>query len=289
MKVTVYVNPNLEHHEKFLVPFGKSIAKAGHDVTIAQDLVFRFADLIIFWGHGPKTESIRERQIEAGRDYLVAEAAVYGEQLAMVSLGYNGCRGEAEYVMGDDPDGRAKMLGLKMVDWPEIAAAGDGAVKRAAKTAKNKLMKKKIIVMGQFPGDSSLSGVDFDGFVHDAMVMAGKKGVFRKHPRGGYVPRIKCNIHDGDMGDALKNASCVVTMNDTAAVEAVLAGVPVVAMDPRSMAYDVAGHSLEDMKNPATPDREEWFKKLAFVQWTPEELADGTAWKTVGKKYGTVK
>ena len=288
MKVAVYVNPNLEHHEKFLVPFGESIAKGGHDVEIMRNQVFRFADLIIFWGHGSKTQSIRERQVAAGRDYLVAEAAVYGEQLAMVSLGYNGCRGEAEYLMGDDPEGRAKMLGLKMVDWPEVGN-GDGAVKKLAKSAKDKLMRKKIFVMGQFPGDSSLRGVDYDGFVHDAMVIVGGKGVFRKHPLSEFVPRIKCKVHDGDLADALKNASCVVTMNSTSAVEAVLAGVPVVAMDPRSMVYDVAGHDLKDMKNPVMPDRDEWFKKLAYVQWTPEELADGTAWETVGKKYEGVK
>lgn len=288
MKVVVYVNPKLEHHERFLVPFGESIRKAGHDVEVARDRIFRFADLVIFWGHGPKTQSVRERQIAAGRDCLVAEAAVYGEQLAMVSLGYNGCRGEAEYMMGDDPEGRAKMLGLKMVDWPEVGS-GDGAVKKLAKSAKDKLMRKKIFVMGQVPNDPMLDGVGYDNFVHDVMVIAGSRGVFRKHPLSEYVPRLKCKVDEGGLDDALKNASCVVTMNSTAAVAAVLAGVPVVAMDPRSMVYDVAGHDLKDMKNPVMPDRKEWFERLAFVQWTPEELADGAAWQTVGKKYGAVK
>ena len=285
MKVTVYVNPKLKHHEKFLVPFANSIKKAGHAVEVMRKNVFRVADLIVFWGHGANTKDIRDAQIAAGKDYLVAEAAVFGDQLAMISLGYNGARGEAEYIIGDDPEGRAKLLGLKVVDWPVIANNKDGGLKKAAAMAKAKFAKKKIFVMGQVPSDAMLKGVDYAGFVHDAMVKAGGKGVFRKHPKSDYEPKLKCKVHDGDFADVIKNASCVVTMNSTSAVEAAIAGVPVVAMDPRSMVYDVAGHDLEDMKNPPMPDREAWFKRLAFVQWTPEELADGTAWETVGKKY----
>lgn len=271
MKIIVHIEPTLAHHAKYLKPLAKAMKKAGHDVAVRMNFVPGACDLVVFWGHGVRTQNLRDRQIAAGKDYLVAEAAVFGKQLDMISLGFNGCRGEAEYEIGPDPDARLKMLGLEATPW----IGGD-----------KKLGKKRVVfVVGQMGSDSIVAGVNQHQFFHDAIVAGGKKTIFRQHPKGGVLPRIKCKIHDGDFDDMIKRASCVVTISSTAAVGAVLAGVPVIAVDPRSMAYDVAGHDLEDMKSPPMPDRDEWLRKLAFVQWTPDELADGAALDVIFQRY----
>lgn len=271
MKIIVHIEPTLKHHAKYLKPLAKAMAKKGHDVAVRMNFVPGGCDLAVFWGHGKRTENLRARQIAAGKDYLVAEAAVFGEQLDMISLGFNGCRGEAEYEIGPDPDGRLKMLGVEAALW----IGGD-----------KKLFKKRVVfVVGQMESDSTVAGVNQQRFLHDAIVAGGNKTIFRQHPKGGVVPRIKCKMHDGDFDDMIKRASCVVTISSTSAVGAVLAGVPVIALDPRSMAYDVAGHSLDDIKNPPMPDRDEWMKKLAYVQWAPDELADGSALDVIFQRY----
>ena len=285
MKVVVYVNPKMEHQKRALLPFAESIDPTKHSVDVVYDTIFRFADLFVMWGCTQRNEDLRKRQADVGKDCLIAEAAAFGGQLDMVSMGFNGSRGEAEYIAGDEPAGRAEEIGLGLAGWCGAVSDDAGKLKKLGAKAKKLLSKKKIYIIGQVPSDSTLRGVDYDGFVRDALGVAGKKGVFRKHPKSDYVPRVDCEINDGDVGDVIDNALCVVTMTSTLAVEAVIYGVPVVAMDPRSMAYAVAGHSLEDMKNPVMPERAEWLLWLAYTQYGLDELADGTAWKILVKKF----
>lgn len=73
---------------------------------------------------------------------------------------------------------------------------------------------------------------------------------------------------------------CVVTFNSNTGVEASFAGVPTIATDIGSMAYEVASHSVAEMLR--RPDRETWAARLAWKQWRREEMASGYCWETVG-------
>ena len=76
--------------------------------------------------------------------------------------------------------------------------------------------------------------------------------------------------------DELAEARLAITWSSTSAVEAVLAGVPVVCMDKRCAAWPVASH---DVSMIIRPERLEWLSELTWRNWTHEELASGEAWE----------
>ena len=60
------------------------------------------------------------------------------------------------------------------------------------------------------------------------------------------------------------------------AVEAMCEGIPVFC-DNKSFAVDVGNVELSDIENPYYGGPEPWLYSLAYQQFTPEELSNGTA------------
>lgn len=81
------------------------------------------------------------------------------------------------------------------------------------------------------------------------------------------------------LAEDLKGAHALVTAASAAAVEALLAGVPVFVTG-QSAAAPMASGAVEAIESPRYPDgREEWAAGLANSQWTIEELREGAAWR----------
>ena len=83
-----------------------------------------------------------------------------------------------------------------------------------------------------------------------------------------------------DFSAALTDVHAVVTYNSNAAVEAVLAGVPVFVCAPVSAALPVANTDLSNVHQPWFPDPDlvqSWCRHLAYGQFHNTELANGTA------------
>jgi len=78
------------------------------------------------------------------------------------------------------------------------------------------------------------------------------------------------------LSEDLKEAWCVVTSCSIAAVEAMCEGIPVFC-DNKSFAVDVGNVELADIENPYYGGPEPWLYSLAYQQFTPEELENGTA------------
>ncbi len=82
----------------------------------------------------------------------------------------------------------------------------------------------------------------------------------------------------------LSGAWAVVTCQSTAAVDALLEGVPSFC-DKMSMAKPVSYTDLSLIDTPFYPDnREEWFNSLLANQYFINEIHDGTAWNRVKNK-----
>jgi len=79
----------------------------------------------------------------------------------------------------------------------------------------------------------------------------------------------------------LKDAHCLVTYASNSIVEALLSGVPVFVAGP-SIARPVAG-KWGDWDNPVFPDREAFFRHVAYSQFTLEEFKSGFALKTTNE------
>lgn len=82
--------------------------------------------------------------------------------------------------------------------------------------------------------------------------------------------------------DDFKNAKAVITYNSSPGVAGAIEGIPVFVTDPNprvSQAYEVSNHSLTDIENPKTFDRQSWIEKLSMCHWKFEELSNGSAWR----------
>ncbi len=210
------------------------------------------ADFVVCWGNkvphiwnGPK-----QLILEAG--YINGRSGNYHQdRLQFISAGWDGLHGRADPgPPGRPPSDRWDALDLEMAPW-------------------RRSQGEYWLICDQHPGDSVAPGDP--GWWREADALAGSRGIraiYRPHPL--LAPDL------APLRNSLSNASRCITWNSTSAIEAVMMGVPTVAMDRGSIAWDVCA------KRPEEPDyvgsRAEWGYSLAYRQWTSEELADGTAW-----------
>ena len=81
------------------------------------------------------------------------------------------------------------------------------------------------------------------------------------------------------------NSQVVLGYNTNALVEAVCLGKPVIALSNESMTWDISD-SLENLESLNYQiNRTQWLYDMAYTQWTPEEIANGTAWEHLKQGY----
>lgn len=165
----------------------------------------------------------------------------------------------------------------------------------------------KIIIMEQKKGDSSLTSLYEKGYknftewtqqiVNEIRKHTDRPIVIRPHPRNtrgaiksqavvGHNITVSENVTLGGqqggtgLDEDLKQAYCVVTYNSLSAIEAVCEGIPVFAMDDGSMVWPIAHKKLSKIENiNYDVDITQWCNDIAYTQWTPAEMQDGTAWQ----------
>lgn len=97
-------------------------------------------------------------------------------------------------------------------------------------------------------------------------------------------------IHDDTIEMALDNdVHCLVTFNSIAATESLLYGKPAFTLGPNS-AQLLCHSDLSKIENPYIPtleEVEEWAAHLSYCQYTPEEIANGFAWKILNEENET--
>jgi hypothetical protein len=81
--------------------------------------------------------------------------------------------------------------------------------------------------------------------------------------------------HDREsLQSQLEKAWCVVTHASMVAVDAVIAGVPVFVTGP-SIARPMGLTDLKKIEEPVFPEREAWFRSLAYAQFTMQDMRKG--------------
>lgn len=261
MDVCVVANPTAAHQREWGAAFAAGMEKHGANVKIvggAQDA--HYGDVLALW-------SVRRQDV-------IANARARGTEVVILERGYIGNREEwASVSLGGELNGRAK-FGPCQDNGERFRSIA------ALKPWNNN--RGYGLILGQVPGDMSIRGVDIRAFYRRAAKVIkayGFKAHFRPHPLAmGETVEGAYTRPEEPIEAALAGAAWAVTWNSNSAVEAAIAGVPVVAMDRGSMAWDVAGHSLE---LPHRPDREAWAAHLAWKQWRLEEVAEGKAWEAL--------
>lgn len=84
---------------------------------------------------------------------------------------------------------------------------------------------------------------------------------------------------------SLEDCKFCVTYNSGAGVDSALLGVPVIASDEGSFAWEVASHYPENnIEKISMPDRQQWLNNLAYVEWSIDEIEQGMPWRHLRDK-----
>jgi hypothetical protein len=145
-----------------------------------------------------------------------------------------------------------------------------------------------VFVCGQLAHDAS-HGMDFTTCRRwaertiELLSAATFRPIFwRPHPREAQyeMPAVPLsNAQERSLAEDLADAWCVVTYNSSAGLEALLAGVPVIS-DPSAYYSELCGTDLAFVDDAALPilrQRWDFFSRLAYVQWSLEEMESGEA------------
>ena len=141
---------------------------------------------------------------------------------------------------------------------------------------------ERVLVCGQVPWDVSVQDVNHLGWCIlrvSECLNAGLEVRFAPHPyarKAGVVYGVpQESSRQVTLAEGLEWADAVVTYNSNSGVDAIIAGVPVVAEDERSMVYYVSSRSLDKL---VRPNRIAWAEEIAYKQWTIDEFRQGLPW-----------
>ena len=253
MKACLAPRRGSEHHNHWLGLLAEGLGR--HDVPSAwiEPGDAPEGDFVAVWGWREARRYINTLPT------LVLECGYLGARTTdWISLGWDGLNGRAQFVNANVPGDRAAR-------WARLLKPcrpfGGGP----------------IVIMGQVAGDCSWNNADPATKYQQMRQMVaglGQPVLFRPHP---------ITADTGvSLAETLEMASGVVTFSSNSGVDAVLAGVPTIAMDAGSMVFGLV---------PAKPpfekidenQRARWLERLAYCQWSAAEVADGTAWEHIGK------
>jgi len=249
MRAVIHFHPHLNHQRAYatamragLERHGVNVAFGGYDTpTVRQH------DFLVVWGAPAK----QPRVAQTTRPLLIMERSHLPDRMVYTSCGWDGLARRGRYPKADDGGARWRAhWGGLLQPWRD----GGGYA----------------LLIGQAHGDAALHGLDVDRWIAEqtaALRALGWTVRFRPHP---LVARPERSLEE-DLAEAV----ICVTYNSTTGVEAVLAGVPTIAMDEGAMAWDVSGHALDEI---VRPEREAWAHDLAYTSWTPEEISSGEVW-----------
>lgn len=102
--------------------------------------------------------------------------------------------------------------------------------------------------------------------------------IFRSHPKSPFeIDGVESSSLS--MQEELERVRLLVTYNSTSGVEAILAGVPAVCLDPNAHWYEVSsketGGSRDELTMPSEEEVRAYLHRLAYSQWTIDEIAEG--------------
>ena len=142
-----------------------------------------------------------------------------------------------------------------------------------------------VVVCGQLLRDVQIQDVDHPKWCRETVAYFEALGVpvlFRPHPKmemtGDYGVDSKY-FDERPLDNILSVARCFVTWNSTSAVDAVIAGVPVMVGDKSSISWPVGFHGLCHPDDLIFPERQPWLSGLGYSQWSMADLRAGLPWR----------
>ena len=169
-----------------------------------------------------------------------------------------------------------------------------------------KRSKGAIMIPVQLPGDASLRGTRMSEWLMDTVdeirSVTDRAIVIRTHPAmsdrgnqeffGEIAPMLFKNhsgLHWSDgrvrtLKQDFDRCEVCVSFSSGISVDAVLAGIPVIATDQGNFAWPISSHDLDQVLDPEFTPRgqiEEWLEGLANSQWSTQEMRSGLTWQQI--------
>lgn len=254
--ITIISNGRAEHQIKHQKALSQALTKLGKAHNLSYNSMTRHKGDIACWGW-----RVGNKYREEGRNVLVMERGYIGDRFKYTSLGWNGLNGHADFP--EYPDDNLKRF------------HEHGGVLKPWRTGGD-----YILILGQVPGDASLQGKDlipwYEEKAREAKEIYDIPVYFRPHPdcaRKGIVQEVSGTIRStGDLQSALDGALFTIAYNSNSCLDSVLNGTPCFAGDKGTMAWELCSHDLKEI---IRPSREKIVSKIAWTQWTIEEIRSG--------------
>jgi hypothetical protein len=255
--------------EGVLVPFAEGLAKEGVDVRWRRHDVFTATDtedftFVVVNGLRKHYRVIQQAYLEKGVPVLVSD---YGYVR----------KGKTYY-----------QTGFNTLGWiPEFACPPDRFKELDIPYQKSKSVKKgHILICGQMAKDAA-HGLDeqelielYTGIVKQLReVYPDNKIAWRPHPGQKYgVPGVDAVSEHDELKDAVEGCFFVATYNSTSGIEALTQGYPVL-VSGGCFYSEISSTLTDNIVYPTKAAYEKFFSRLAYAQYTLQEIEDGLAAK----------
>ena len=283
MRVSVYPKFGPINSKKVFEAFTQSLETAGEEIQLNCN---GNSDVTVIWsvlwqGKMKGYQSIWQECQTKNTPVVVLEVGGI-KRNETFKVGINGVNREADFANQTFDGERWKKLNIELKPW---RSTGD-----------------TIIICGQHHRshqwrNNPTMNLWFEQQINEIRKHTDRPIVIRPHPRNptGFdiskwknvtkvLPQRDYNtVDDTDFKETLKQAWAVVNYSSNPAMMSVFNGIPVFVSE-QSLCYDVGNTSLSNINNPAMPDRSNWANKLAYTEWTTEEIKQGLPWQRIKKR-----
>lgn len=283
MKISVYTKFGPINSKNVFEAFIESLKKAGDEIQLNED---KNSDVAVIWsvlwqGRMLGYQKTWNECQNKNKPVVVLEVGGI-KRNETFKVGINGVNREADFANENVAEERWKKFNIEMKPWK---STGD-----------------TIIICGQhhkshqWRNNPSMN-VWFEQQINEIRKYTDRKILVRPHPRNpigldttkwknvsyNQPQRDHTTIDDTDFNKKLKNAWAVVNYSSNPAMQSVFNGVPVFVSEA-SLSYDVGNTTLANINNPSKPDRQTWANRLAYTEWTTEEIKQGLPWTRIKKR-----
>ncbi len=297
MKIKTFLETAGNFNEReLLTKFHKGIAERlsqDDTIDISIDREYSPCELGIIMGSWKPREKdhhmVRNAVAENAPCFLVVETALLGRKISednkYFRIGVNGfLNNSGIFDYKSHPGDRLARMGINWQGWRENSNG-------------------HILLFLQLPGDASLRGANIYSWALDSIQKIRAKTdrpiVIRTHPLHNikdtdefyklladiFLEKIQnISVSFGKttpLDTDLASAFCTVAYSSGSSIDSILKGIPAITVDPGNFAYDISSNYLDDI---ITPKKEvpgvvtNWLSRLAYSQWSIEEMSNGTAW-----------
>ena len=285
MKIALFPNNGSINSKPVFEALIEHLQSRGENISINED---KDCDVAVIWSVLWSGRMVANRKIwdsfqQRKKPVVVLEVGGLKRNITF-KMGINGINREADFANDSFDSHRWPKFNLEMKPWRQHG--------------------KTIIICGQHDSSHQWRGKPsmstwMDEQIAEIRRYSSRPILVRPHPRNSFdfdqkkfkdVIMIKPKMEEKTYDDtdfkkvlSLHDAWAVVNHSANTAIESVINGVPVFVGDA-SLCYDVGNHSFANVEDPHMPCRIDWANRLAYTEWTTQEIREGLPWSRLRKQ-----